>query len=172
MTSSLKQDIAADLFAVYKSTYSNRLLIRGFVFDPGLRLLILYRLSAYFVQNGRFVVLGYVFWQLGILLSSCHISPRAQIAGGVLFPHPTGIVIGDGVILGRDVVVFQNVTLGKRRMNANGYPKVENGVVIYAGAVVAGDVVIGSQAVLGANVFVTHDVAGQSRVVVAHSVVS
>ena len=86
---------------------------------------------------------------------SCHISPKAQISFSVSFPHPTGVVIGDGAVIGNESVIYQHVTLGQ---NHGKYPVVGKGVIIYSGAVVCGPITIGDGAVVGANAVVTHDV--------------
>ncbi|WP_051949486.1 serine O-acetyltransferase [Methylosinus sp. PW1] len=91
----------------------------------------------------------------------CYVSPRARLGKRCLFPHPVGIVIGDGVVIGDDCVIYQNVTLGAhgRAVYGERYPSLGNGVVVYAGAVVVGRVCIGDGAVVGANAVVTRDVS-------------
>ncbi|QCO99609.1 hypothetical protein FCN77_20225 [Arthrobacter sp. 24S4-2] len=86
------------------------------------------------------------------------ISTGAVFEGAVEFPHPTGIVIGRGARVGSNVRIFQNVTIGSSRKGE--YPAVGNGVTLYSGAVVAGDLVIGPGAVIGANCVVTRSVSG------------
>lgn len=85
---------------------------------------------------------------------SCHIDPRATI-GRVMFMHPSGIVIGEDVVVEDDVTIFQGVTLGAAR---GGVPVVRRGATIYAGATVLGPVEIGHHAVVGAGAVVLRDV--------------
>lgn len=85
---------------------------------------------------------------------SCHISPKAQIDPSVSFPHPTGIVIGDGVIIGEDCTVYQHVTMGRLQKDAAEYPVLEKGCVVYAGSCVLGDAHLGPGTVVGANAVV------------------
>ncbi|MCU7272572.1 serine acetyltransferase [Escherichia albertii] len=77
---------------------------------------------------------------------------------GVVFPHPIGIVIGKKVIIGRNCIVYQNVTIGVRNNKHEEYPIIGNDVTIYAGAIVIGKVVIGDNAIIGAGCIVTKDV--------------
>ena len=80
---------------------------------------------------------------------------------GLRLKHPVGIVIGSGVSIGEHVTIFQNVTLGGRRMGDGGgekYPSIGDGTVIFAGAVVLGDVRIGKNCTIGANAVVLQDV--------------
>lgn len=95
------------------------------------------------------------------------ISRRADLPNSIDFPHPVGIVIGEGVKLGARVKVFQNVTLGGARLGdwqANNYPEVGDDTVIFAGAVVIGKIKIGRHCVVGANAVVTKDVPDYSTV--------
>ena len=82
---------------------------------------------------------------------------------GIKFPHPVGIVIGDGVRIGKEVRIYQNVTIGLLKNTPaddarNDYPTIEDGVIIYAGAVIAGPITIGAGATVGANAVITRDV--------------
>lgn len=82
------------------------------------------------------------------------VSPKSSVSPSVRFPHPTGIVIGEGVVCEAGVTIFQNVTLGGARSGdqaARNYPVIENNAVVFAGAVVVGRVTIGRDAVIGAN---------------------
>lgn len=97
-----------------------------------------------------------------------YISPFARIAPSVAFPHPTGIVIGDGVVLEDRVKIFQNVTLGGARIGdqkANNYPHVGESTVIFAGAVIVGKVRIGRNCIIGANAVVLADVPDNATAV-------
>lgn len=89
------------------------------------------------------------------------IDPGAQVSGRARFPHPTGIVIGQGVVLEDDVRVFQNVTLGGARIGdhaAGRYPHVGEGTTLFAGCVIIGAVRIGRHCTIGANAVVTTDI--------------
>jgi serine O-acetyltransferase len=85
---------------------------------------------------------------------------------GVKFPHPVGIVIGDRVRLGREVRIYQNVTIGLTENTVNAtaaqYPTVHDEVTIYAGAVIAGGIVVGARSIVGANAIVTRNVPPDS----------
>lgn len=91
----------------------------------------------------------------------CYISPKCSIEKTVVFPHPTGIVIGEGVVIGSDTTIYQNVTFGAARCgqsNESLYPKVGKNVTVFAGAVIIGDITIGDNVVIGANAVVNKDV--------------
>lgn len=78
-----------------------------------------------------------------------------------IFPHPIGIVIGQKVVLGRNCVIYQNVTIGAKNTkdykNAE-YPVIEDEVIIYPNSIIIGKVKIGKGAVVGAGSLVLKDV--------------
>ncbi len=91
--------------------------------------------------------------------------PSARIGPGLLLPHPVGIVVGDDVEIGDNATIYQHVTLGQRGARDQSYPVIGHNVVIYAGAVIIGNITIGDGAVIGANAVVTGDVpAGATAV--------
>lgn len=97
-----------------------------------------------------------------------YIAPTSKIARSVAFPHPTGIVIGEGVIIHDRTRIFQNVTLGGARIGdqkAGNYPEIGPDSVLFAGAVVVGNVRIGANCVIGANSVVLCDVPDNSTAV-------
>lgn len=84
-------------------------------------------------------------------------------------PHPFGIVIATGSVIGDDTVIGHQVTLGNR----NGIlaaPKIGNRVYIGAGAKILGPVTLGDDAVVGANAVVTKDVPAGATVVGANRI--
>ncbi|MDO6421062.1 serine acetyltransferase [Saccharophagus degradans] len=101
-------------------------------------------------------------------LFSCYLSPKASLHESVYFPHPVGIVIGDGVRVGKGCIIYQNVTLGAARKGEGHqglYPEVGENVIIYAGAVIVGGVTIGDNSVIGANAVVNVSVPAGSLAV-------
>ncbi|MBX8936314.1 serine O-acetyltransferase [Enterococcus gilvus] len=94
------------------------------------------------------------------------ITNGAVISPEAVFPHPQNIVIGGGVQIDEGAVIYQGVTLGLRNgresipenKNFDYYPKIRSHAVIYANAVIVGNIEIGKQSVVGANSFVNRDV--------------
>jgi len=89
----------------------------------------------------------------------------------VFLPHPMGIVIHGGALIGDDVVIGHQVTLGGRDLTSAA-PQVEDGVYIGAGAKILGGVRIGRGATIGANAVVTKDVPAGATVVGANRLLS
>lgn len=97
------------------------------------------------------------------------IHPGATIGESFFIDHGTGTVIGETCIIGKNVRLYQGVTLGAKSFpkEENGHlvkgiarhPIVEDNVTIYSGATILGRITIGSGAVIGGNVWVVDDVA-------------
>lgn len=118
--------------------------------------------------------------KMGMIRCSEFVSNRLQRKYGVFIshlsvitetlrlPHPVGIVVGRGVRLGERVTIFQNVTIGAARIGDwrdDSYPSIGDDTVIFAGAVIVGEIKIGSKCVIGANAVVTSDVPDHTTAV-------
>lgn len=89
------------------------------------------------------------------VVTQAEIDLNARIGGGLLIPHPNGIIIHPDVEIGPNCLIFQQVTLG---MGRGGVPRLGGHVDIGAGAKVLGPVTVGDHAVIGANAVVLCDV--------------
>jgi serine O-acetyltransferase len=98
------------------------------------------------------------------------IHPAADIDEYFYIDHGTGIVIGETSQIGKNVKLYQGVTLGalsvaKFMANTKRHPTVEDNVVIYSGAtILGGETVVGHDSVIGGNVWLTKSVEPHSRV--------
>jgi serine O-acetyltransferase len=114
-------------------------------------------------------VLPAVLRSLSVALYSADISPSAEIGPGLRLPHTVGVVIGE-VRAGRNLCVYQNVTLGGRGFahvakDGRWSPVIGDDVTVGAGAIVLGPVTVGDGATIGANVTVVRDVSPNETVV-------
>ncbi len=91
------------------------------------------------------------------------IHPAATIGRRFFIDHGMGVVIGATAIIGEDVMMYHDVTLGARTYSkGKRHPTIENNVVIGAGAKIFGDITIGHEARINANVVVTKSIPAQS----------
>ena len=97
-------------------------------------------------------MLRHRFWSV---VTGADIPLGCRIGGGLLLPHPNGVVIHGDVVLGPNCLIFQQVTLGS---NGAGVPTIGGQVDFGAGAKVIGPVTIGDHALIGANAVVVCDV--------------
>jgi len=102
----------------------------------------------------RIAVFRHCFWSI---VTGADIPLNSQLGGGLLLPHPNGIVIHPKATIGPNCLLFQQVTLGTR--GGRGVPRLGCGVDVGAGARILGDVSIGDYAIIGANAVVLQDVA-------------
>ena len=107
----------------------------------------------------RWLVLRHRFWSV---VTGADISLRCRIGGGLLLPHPNGVVIHSDVEIGPNCLIFQQVTLGARRGRV---PRLGGHVDIGAGAKLIGGIVVGDNALIGANSVVLDDVPPGATVV-------
>lgn len=98
-------------------------------------------------------VLRHRFWSV---VTGADIPLNCNIGGGLLIPHPNGIVIHPEVRIGVNCLVFQQVTIGTR--GPGGTPEIDGHVDIGAGARILGPVKVGAHARIGANAVVVRDV--------------
>ena len=80
---------------------------------------------------------------------------------GTKFPHPVGIVIAKGVIVGKNCTIFQNVTIGCKKYKT---PVIGDNVCIYPNSIIFGDITIGDNAIIGAGAVVLKDVPANAVV--------
>lgn len=102
------------------------------------------------------------------------IHPAAQIGHHFTIDHGTGVVIGATCIIGNNVKLYQGVTLGALSfpLDQNGnpikgiarHPILEDDVIIYSNATILGRITIGKGSVIGANKWVTDNVASNSKI--------
>jgi serine O-acetyltransferase len=94
------------------------------------------------------------------------IHPAAMIGEGFFIDHGMGVVIGATSIIGRNVTLYQGVTLGGTSLNpGKRHPTLLDNVVVGVGAAVLGDILIGENAQIGAGSVVVKDVPPNSTVV-------
>jgi serine O-acetyltransferase len=133
--------------------------------SSGFHLMISYRLAHILAQGagplGRALAGVLHWWNRHVYV--CSISPTARLHGGLILPHPQGIVIGAGVVVGPRAWIFQNVTIGGAPGKA-GVPVIGADARIYSGAVVVGPIKVGANVVIGANAVVQHDVPERTLV--------
>ena len=94
------------------------------------------------------------------------IHPAARIGDGLFIDHGSGVVIGETAEIGRDVTLYQGVTLGGTGFaTGKRHPTVQDNVTIGSGAKLLGPITIGHGAKIGANTVVIHDAPPNSTVV-------
>mgnify|MGYP001392390696 FL=1 len=93
------------------------------------------------------------------------IHPAADIKGGVMIDHATGVVIGETSKIDKNVSIYQGVTLGGKGFeHGDRHPKIKSGVSIFASSTVLGNITIGKNAKVAAGSLVLKDVEAETTV--------
>lgn len=129
---------------------------------PGLHAVWGYRI-AHFLWRKNLKLIARIFSNWVRTATGIEIHPAATIGRRFFIDHGMGVVIGATTIIGDDVMIYHDVTLGARTfIQGKRHPTIENNVVIGAGARVIGDITIGHGARISANVVITKDIPAQS----------
>ncbi|MCQ2391242.1 MAG: serine acetyltransferase [Kiritimatiellae bacterium] len=142
---------------------------------PGLHAITVHRL-AHALYKLKVPILPRVMSELAHSRTGIDIHPGATIGEHFFIDHGTGVVVGETTVIGRNVKLYQGVTLGalsfpkdeETGMLMKGHkrhPNVEDNVVIYAGAtILGGDTTIGHDSEIGGNVWLMDSIPPYSRV--------
>ena len=141
---------------------------------PGLYAVTIHRL-AHVLYKLKVPIIPRVMSELAHSKTGIDIHPGATIGERFFIDHGTGVVIGETTIIGRNVRLYQGVTLGGLSFDkdSNGalvkglkrHPNIEDNVVIYANAtILGGDTTIGHDSEIGGNVWIKESVPPYSRV--------
>lgn len=163
----VRRKLAGDVEAAYEGDPALRSREEAILSYPGLMALANHRLAHELVLLGV-PLLPRIISEHAHSLTGIDIHPGARIEERCFIDHGTGVVVGETCIIGRNVRIYQGVTLGAKSFPLDGqgkpvkgverHPIVEDDVVIYAGATILGRVTIGRGAVIGGNVWLTRDV--------------
>ncbi len=168
----MKQEVSMGVGGEVSATVANwgrEALPKPWSWDPGRQLLnAIRRYQGYNSEtDGRITklaraeaVASYRFWSA---VAGADIPLNSQLGGGLLLPHPNGIVLHPEAVIGPNCLLFQQVTLGKGPKP--GFPILEGHVDVGAGAKILGGVRIGAHAIIGANAVVLEDVPPGATVV-------
>jgi len=162
-----------DVCAAYEGDPAARSVDEVLVCYPGISAIMYYRLAHELYRLGV-PLIARMISEIAHSATGIEIHPGAQIGSCFFIDHGTGVVIGETAIIGKNVRLYQAVTLGAKRfpVDAHGalvkgnarHPIVEDDVVIYAGATILGRITIGRGSTIGGNVWLTHSVPPGSSI--------
>ncbi|MEA1880321.1 MAG: serine O-acetyltransferase [Campylobacterota bacterium] len=132
---------------------------------PGLWALFFHRIAHWIYKKGLRFIPRFIS-AIGTFLTTIDIHPGATLGRRVFIDHGMGVVIGETTIIGDDVLIYQQVTLGGASTSkGKRHPTIGNNVVIGTGAKILGNINIGNNAKIGANsVVVKHVPMGATAV--------
>ena len=140
---------------------------------PGYKAIACYRIAHILYENDL-KLCARIITELAHSITGIDIHPAASISSPFFIDHGTGIVIGETTVIESGVKLYQGVTLGalslsniEKIKNTKRHPTIKKNVTIYSCASILGDVTIGESSTIGANVFLTEDVASGMKVTIA-----
>ena len=142
---------------------------------PGLFAVSVYRV-ANVLSKLEVPLLPRIMTEYAHSLTGIDIHPGATIGESFFIDHGTGVVIGETSQIGKQVRLYQGVTLGALSLPRDAgaklkgrkrHPTIEDEVIIYSGAtILGGDTVIGARSIIGGNVWLTESVPPDSKVTI------
>ncbi|MDP2035862.1 MAG: serine O-acetyltransferase EpsC [Ignavibacteria bacterium] len=136
---------------------------------PGFMAIVIYRLS-HELYLLKVPIIPRIMSEHAHQITGIDIHPGASIGSPFFIDHGTGIVIGETTVIGKNVKIYQGVTLGalsvdKSLAQTKRHPTIEDDVIIYSQAVIlGGSTVIGKNSVIGGNSWVTQSIPPDSVV--------
>lgn len=140
---------------------------------PGLLATLIFRL-AHELYLLKVPIIPRIITEYAHNLTGIDIHPGATIGEGFFIDHGTGVVIGETTIIGRNVRIYQGVTLGalslprdagQRMRDKKRHPTIEDNVIIYSNTtILGGDTVIGTGSIIGGNIWLTESVDTGTKV--------
>ncbi len=156
--------VRADLKAVLDRDPACQNHVTPFLYFKGFHALQSHRVAHWLWNKGR-TNLAMFFQSRVSALFGVDIHPAAVMGRGIMMDHATGIVIGETAVVGDDVSILHDVTLGGTgKETGDRHPKIGNGVLISVGAKVLGNIEIGECARIAAGSVVLHPVPAHCTV--------
>ena len=148
----------ADLMAVFERDPACHRLLQPILYFKGYQAVQAYRVAHWLWTQGDYD-LSYFFQMRISEIFGVDIHPAARIGQGIMIDHAHSIVIGETAVVGDNVSMLHSVTLGGTgKEEEDRHPKIEDGVLIGAGAKVLGNIRIGHCSRIAAGSVVLEDV--------------
>ena len=163
----IRKLLISDVQAAYMGDPAAKSLDEIVISYPGLKTIAIHRI-AHELYKKDVPLIPRMMNEIAHSKTGIDIHPGAQIAEGFFIDHGTGVVIGETTVIGKNVKLYQGVTLGALSFTKDKegniikggkrHPTIEDDVVIYAEATILGAVTIGKAAVIGGNVWIKSDI--------------
>ncbi len=166
---SLHDMLWEDADAIYKGDPAAENIDEVILAYPGFMAILIYRL-AHELYKLDISIIPRILTEHAHQITGIDIHPGAEIGSPFFIDHGTGIVIGETTVIGKNVKIYQGVTLGalsvdKSMTDKKRHPTIDDDVIIYSQAVIlGGDTVIGKNSIIGGNAWVTQSIPPNSVV--------
>ena len=148
----------ADLVAVYERDPACHRLLQPILYFKGYQAVQSYRLAHWLYETGRKDMAFFIQMRVSEVFG-VDIHPAARVGQGIMIDHAHSIVIGETAVVGDNVSMLHSVTLGGTgKEDGDRHPKIEDGVLIGAGAKVLGNIRVGTCSRIAAGSVVLEEV--------------
>lgn len=171
---SLRRTLATDIRATFEGDPAAGSYDEIIFSYPGIFAVTVYRVAHEIYRQGV-PLLPRIMSEHAHSVTGIDIHPAANIGESFVIDHGTGVVIGETAEIGKNVRIYQGVTIGalslpkeagKRYRGRKRHPTIEDDAIIYSGAtILGGETVIGRRSVIGGNVWITASVPPDTKVV-------
>ncbi len=170
----LRKILSTDVRATFEGDPAAKSIDEIIFSYPGIFAIIVYRIAHEIFKFG-IPLLPRILTEHAHSTTGIDIHPGARIGESFVIDHGTGVVIGETSAIGKNVRIYQGVTIGalslpkeagEKFRGKKRHPTIEDDVIIYSGAsILGGDTVIGARSVIGGNVWITKSVPSDTKVV-------
>jgi serine O-acetyltransferase len=172
----IRERLATDVEATYLGDPASKSFGEVIFCYPDIRAISNYRVAHELLVLGV-PLIPRIITEMAHSETGIDIHPGAAIGNGFTIDHGTGVVIGETAIIGKNVKLYQGVTLGARSFDLDEHgkpikgiprhPILEDDVIVYSNSTILGRITIGKGAIIGGNIWVDHDVPAGARIVQA-----
>ncbi len=159
----------ADADAIYQGDPAAESVDEVILAYPGFMAICIYRI-AHELYKLNLPIIPRILTEHAHEKTGIDIHPGANIGSPFFIDHGTGIVIGETTEIGKNVKIYQGVTLGalsvdKSLSQTKRHPTIQDDVIIYSQAVIlGGKTVIGEKSIIGGNAWITQSIPANSIV--------
>jgi len=170
----IREKLHTDVIATYNGDPAAKSYGEVIFCYPGIRAISNYRIAHALLMLGV-PLIPRIVTEMAHSETGIDIHPGATIGDYFTIDHGTGVVIGETTVIGRNVKMYQGVTLGAKSFPLDEYgnpikgiirhPRIEDKVIIYSNSTILGPITVGEGAVIGGNLWVDSDVKAGARLV-------
>jgi len=154
-----------DVRAIYRNDPAARNI--EFLIYPCWHAIAIHRYISHKLYNMGVPFIPRLLSQLMRFFTGIEIHPGADIGKGFFIDHGLGAVIGETAEIGKNCVMFHNVTIGGTgKHEGKRHPTIGDNVMVGTSATLLGPITVGDNAKIGAETFIiNHDVPANTTVV-------
>jgi serine O-acetyltransferase len=164
----IRDILKKDVVAAYEGDPAAKSFDEIILSYPGIHAVTVHRI-AHELYSANIPLIPRMMASLAYAGTGIDLHPGAKLGDNFFIDHGAGVVIGETAVIGKNVKIYQGVTLGALSfpkdkkgniMKGNKrHPTLEDNVTVYSGATILGDIVIGHDSVIGGNVWLTENIS-------------